>query len=232
MVNGRADIKAFLDVPMRGEISNCQLLQADKIHPSAFAMPEGLNCACYQLSEHLGMDYFKTWDASRKIHNARYEDDFDEVAYVTPSVLIEWCVAQSYSVYFLRNSQLLYEKTTPIHNKGVAFQEHDGHCYLYTTVAPFTGMQVQAPKLLPNQVLPCSKRESSIPWVLWAPFGGVRRPGFLLTEDLASAREQIPLVPKISMSHKCEPRQLTYFYPKGKLVIMKEADNSSEIDCS
>ena len=35
VVNGRADIKAFLDVPMRGEASNCQLLCVMRIRVPA-----------------------------------------------------------------------------------------------------------------------------------------------------------------------------------------------------
>ena len=48
----RADIEAFLDIPMRGTAQNSQLCHSELVHPSVFNMPDGLNCAAWQLSNH------------------------------------------------------------------------------------------------------------------------------------------------------------------------------------
>jgi hypothetical protein len=161
VVGGQADVEAFLDTPMRAadtHVLNSQLCHSEKLHPSTLYMPEGLNCACWQLSQHLSLDYARLWDALREHHDQRYEGDFDEKGYVTPAVLIDYCVANGHSAYFLQGNALRFKHVAHTHKKGVAFQAHDGHCWLYTTCQPFMGMQVRAPKLIPTTVLPSAKR--------------------------------------------------------------------------
>ena len=72
-------------------------------------MPEGLNCACWQLSHHLSLDYTRLWDALRECHDRRYEDDFDLGGHVTPAVLIDFCVANGHSVYHLQDNTLRFK---------------------------------------------------------------------------------------------------------------------------
>ena len=80
-----ASVDALLDLPMRG--CNSQLVHAARVLPSAYCMPEGLNCCAYQLSIHLNIDYTLLWDRFRELHAARYSDAFD---YVSPAMLIQY----------------------------------------------------------------------------------------------------------------------------------------------
>ena len=101
-------------------------------------MPEGLNCCCYQLSIHLNLDYTLLWDKFRELHAARYSDTFD---YVSPAMLIQYAENTDRPAYFLKNNQLVYKRTGG-KNKGIAWQEHDGHCYVYDFCLPFHGMEL------------------------------------------------------------------------------------------
>ena len=62
-------------------------------------------------------------------------------------------------------------------------------------------------------------------------FGGVAV-GHFLAEDLAEVRQRLHAeghVVKVSLTHKCEPRKLTYAPPKWKMVIHKEHADSVDI---
>ena len=82
---------------MRG--SNRQLCMPSRVLPSAYLVPEGLNCCCYQLSIHLQIDYTILWDKFRELHAARYSDTFD---YVSPAMLIQYAEESDRPAYFLK----------------------------------------------------------------------------------------------------------------------------------
>ena len=83
---------------MRG--SNSQLVHAARVLPSAYCMPEGLNCA-YQLSIHLIIDYTLLWDKFRELHAARYSGNFD---YISPAMLIQYAEDTDRPAYFLKTT--------------------------------------------------------------------------------------------------------------------------------
>ena len=155
----------------------------------------------------------------------------DEINYVSPAMLIQYAKDTSRPAYFLRNNQLIY-KHTGGHNRGLAWQERDGHCYLYNSCTHFHQMRVSPPKTLAPLVLPSVKRDSSPPWEEWQHFPGTLEPGHFLAEDLAAVRQSLHdqrLVGKISVTHKCELRKLTYSLPTGRLVIMKDNEQGDHI---
>ena len=56
--------------------------------------------------------------------------------------------------------------------------------------------------------------------------------GYFTAPDLAAVRQSLfeqGLVAKVSVTHKCEPRKLSYSLPTGRLVITKENDYAYDI---
>ena len=87
-------------------------------------------------------------------------------------------------------------------------------------------MDLKAPKPVAELVLPSATRDRTPPYEEWQSFSGGVAEGHFLTDDLAEVRQRLYAeghAAKVSLSHKGEPRKLTYALPKGKMVIHKAA---------
>ena len=92
-------------------------------------------------------------------------------------------------------------------------------------------MDLKAPKPVAELVLPSATRDRTPPFEEWQSFSGVAE-GHFLADDLAEVRQRLyadGYTAKVSLTHKCEPRKLTYALPKGKMVIHKEHGDAPEI---
>ena len=69
-------------------------------------------------------------------------------------------------------------------------------------------------------------------WKDWMPFSIVA-PGHYYVEDLAETRKALyaqGYTARVSLTHKCEPRKLSYSLPKGQLVLHKEPEHTEELE--
>ena len=93
-------------------------------------------------------------------------------------------------------------------------------------------MELKAPKPVAELVLPSATRDRTPPYEEWQTIGGDVAEGHFLTEDLAEARQRLYAAghaAKVSLTHKGEPRKLTYTLPKGKMVIHKQHEDAPDI---
>ena len=93
-------------------------------------------------------------------------------------------------------------------------------------------MELKAPKPIAELVLASATRDSTPPYEEWQSFSGVVTEGHFFADDLAEVRQRLHkevYTARVSLTHKCEARKLTYAPPKGKMVIHTEQNDAPEI---
>ena len=99
---GEVEQQAFLDQPMRSPKPS-SIINATGIIPEAFhKLDPGVNCAIYQLSRHLGIEYEIIEEDMRRRHERLYGSEL----VVTPRTLLLWCAAQGIGCSFFVANQL------------------------------------------------------------------------------------------------------------------------------
>lgn len=121
---GDVQQQTFLDQPMRSPKPSA-LINATGIIPEAYhQLDHGVNCAIYQLSKHLGIEYATIEEDMRRRHERLYGSEL----VVTPRTLILWCAANGIGCCFFVANQLHARERRG--TRAIAFCWHDNHCSL------------------------------------------------------------------------------------------------------